>query len=264
MNRPFSASVGGVIALVVKLSTKFAKSFKILQVAATTGSFALLTTWQFAGVIVTALVLHEYGHILAMKHFGMKVKGFYLIPFVGGVAVSETQTKKMYERVMVSLAGPASGVLIILVLSAVYSMTHDPFVAAIAGWVALFNVIQLLPFLPLDGGQAILPLGWTYYSERAKMCTIIAGCVTALVSIFVLKNTLLLFAAIFGGLELYEAQRDASRYHSDTPVVPTPLTKREAKYTIAMYGALVIGLLCFMQYFAHEPMASVAMDILRG
>src|SRR6185295_8797951 len=84
------AKVGGKLLAIVG---KVAKSLKVAKVglaAASLGGWALLTTWQFALLIVVSISFHEYGHCWAMRHLGMKTKGFYLLPFVGGAAVPDS------------------------------------------------------------------------------------------------------------------------------------------------------------------------------
>ncbi len=82
-------AIGG---LALKL-LKSAKAVKVALAGASFASYSYLTDWKFAIIILISLVFHEYGHLKAMKKFGLKTKGIYLIPFVGGAAVQAEYCK---------------------------------------------------------------------------------------------------------------------------------------------------------------------------
>ena len=75
----------GLIAFLIKISPillKFFKSVKVIKLALASGSmvaYSYLFTWEFAIILLAAIVFHEYGHITGMKKCGIKTKGIYLI-----------------------------------------------------------------------------------------------------------------------------------------------------------------------------------------
>ena len=97
-------SLGG---LVLKLF-KSASIVKVALFGASYASFSILTDWRLGALLIAILVFHEYGHLRAMKSFGMKTKGMYLIPFVGGVAVGEKATT-YWQETYISMQGPVFG-----------------------------------------------------------------------------------------------------------------------------------------------------------
>jgi len=94
-------SKGGILALFIKLGpklltllAKMGKVFKVGKAAlfvASFASYAYMFTWQFAAVLMFSLFVHESGHVWAMKRYGLKVKGIYFLPFIGGAAVTESE-----------------------------------------------------------------------------------------------------------------------------------------------------------------------------
>ena len=84
----FHGNFAGMFGLAIK-GLKIFKSTKVLFAAGSFATYGFLFSWQFSMVLIITLVFHEYGHLWAMKRFGMRTKGIYLIPFVGGAAVSE-------------------------------------------------------------------------------------------------------------------------------------------------------------------------------
>jgi Zn-dependent protease/CBS domain-containing protein len=113
--------------------------------------------------IFLCVFLHELGHALAARHYGIRTLDIVLY-FIGGVARLDQQPAARQE-LWIALAGPAMNVLLALALSAVnLSLGGQPLVQGLieANWMlAAFN---LLPAFPLDGGRvlrSLLSLKWT-------------------------------------------------------------------------------------------------------
>jgi len=142
---------------IVGLLFKLLKSAKVIKVALAGGAFAgwsLLYSWQFAFVLIGTIVFHEYGHLRAMRYAGMKTKGMYLIPFVGGVAIGE-RAKTQWQEVYISMMGPVFGLFMSVLFYLAYLLTENNFIGLTASISALINIFNLLPIYPLDGGHVL-------------------------------------------------------------------------------------------------------------
>lgn len=131
-------------------------------------SFVLLLALVFiafgglAGVIVVlcafaSVVLHELGHALVARHFGVRVSGIEL-SFFGGAAKMVELPRTANHEVAIAAAGPA----VSLALGGLgFGLAAITGVAAFA-WLGWINVIlagfNLIPALPMDGGRILRAL----------------------------------------------------------------------------------------------------------
>ncbi len=122
------------------------------------------------------VTLHELAHSLTAQRYGAKVRSIMLLP-IGGIAQMEEVPSKPIQELLISLAGPATNVVIAVVLLLVglllgvqirASLSQMSANLAIAGWSGLLPymiwanaflaIFNLLPAFPMDGGRALRAL----------------------------------------------------------------------------------------------------------
>lgn len=113
---------------------------------------------MFAGAAIFGLFVHEYGHVLAMNRLGMGPARIYIIPFLGGLAKSRRLPDSEWHGVLVSLAGPAFGLLAAIPFLAAFYITGQAIWLQGVFAVAFLNLINLAPAPPLDGSKALGPV----------------------------------------------------------------------------------------------------------
>jgi len=133
---------------------KSAKAVKVALAGASFASWSYLFDWKFALVLISVIVFHEYGHVNAMKRYGIPTKGIYLIPFFGGLAVGD-RAKTQWQELYISMMGPVYGLVMSIVFWGLYTLTNNPIAALVATFSALINLFNLLPVFPLDGGRVM-------------------------------------------------------------------------------------------------------------
>lgn len=118
-----------------------------------------------AALLLFASVLaHELGHSFVAIRQGIEVKSITLFLF-GGLASLERESKTPGEAFWVAIAGPAVSFMLFVLFSVVALTTPvtGP-VAAILGLLASINLMlglfNLIPGLPLDGGNILKSLVW--------------------------------------------------------------------------------------------------------
>ena len=107
------------------------------------GLMLLLFPVRFLAGVLLAAMVHELGHLLAIRLTGGRVRRICLR---AGGAVIETAPMTPAREVICALAGPAAGAVIVL------SWRFYPELA-LAGLVQ--TVFNLLPIYPLDGGRVV-------------------------------------------------------------------------------------------------------------
>jgi Zn-dependent protease len=153
---------------------KGAKFTKFALFGASAASYAWLWSWQFSCMVLFALCVHEAGHVSAMRWNGVATKGFYLIPFVGGAAVASEAINDREKEFWITLWGPLFGLVSALLPLGTWCLTRHPLAAGVAGWIALFNLINLLPVTPLDGGRIVKSIAFST-GQRKGLAAVLAG-----------------------------------------------------------------------------------------
>ena len=142
---------------------KLFKSAGAVKVALAGSAFAgwtLLFDWRFAVMIISILMFHEYGHIRAMRRFGIPTKGIYLIPFFGGAAVGD-RARTHWQEVYIAMLGPVFGLLMCIAALLAWWLTGIELLGQVATFGALINLFNLLPIYPLDGGRVVKAIAWS-------------------------------------------------------------------------------------------------------
>jgi Zn-dependent protease len=223
------------------------------------GAVGLLLLLGWVVALFGCVVLHELGHALAARSFGIGTRDITLYP-IGGVARLERMSEKPVQELLIALAGPAVNLVIALLLTPVVLLSvfasHGlalnlnpdsgwalPLQFLTLLWVSniVLLVVNLLPLFPMDGGRVLrallsMRLGILRATEiAAKVGIALAVIVGVVVLCFFrpvnpLTIALLVFVVFAGQAELRgirwrEAQRRLGVPLAAEPVPPPrPLT----------------------------------------
>lgn len=119
--------------------------------------------------VFAIIVLHELGHALAARYYGIPTKDITLLP-IGGVARLQRMPEKPVQELVVALAGPAVNVVLAVLFGAIVfvkDMRPDPeqaltFQMGVVEELFLVNIFlvlfNMLPAFPMDGGRVLRAL----------------------------------------------------------------------------------------------------------
>ena len=250
--------VAGLASLGFKLF-KSAKVIKVVFAGASLAAYSWLFSFQFALALIACLVFHEYGHIRAMRYFGMKTKGIYLIPFMGGLALADNKINTRWQDVVISIMGPSFGLFLSLVFLILYLVTGEIFFAGLAAFNALLNLFNLLPILPLDGGHILKSISFSMDSKVGiVLCA--AGAAFGVFLSYQLGLALLGFLLLIGSVEILMEWklRHESRLF--------PLDRYGQLFSVVWYLATVAGLVAVLWYFAGtgDAMLGLPLKVLQS
>jgi len=249
-------SLIGLAALAFKL-LKSAKVIKAVLAGASVAGYAWLFTIEFALVLVACLVAHEYGHVRAMRYFGIKTKGIYLIPFVGGLAVSDDKINTRWQDVVISIMGPCFGLIMALACWLLYAVTGAELFAGAAVLGALLNLFNLLPILPLDGGHVLKSISFSRRSWVGRSICM-AGIALGLWVSYTFGLALLVFFLFVGALEV--AMEWRQRQYSHLKPLDTYGQVFSAVWYFLVAGGHVLVIVSFAE--SDSPILSLPMKIL--
>jgi len=122
-------------------------------------------------VLISALfacvVLHELGHSLVARRYGVQVSSITLLP-IGGVAVMDRIPEDPDQELTISIAGPLVNMGIAAVLVALIPLVHPgeplrlsahmPFLPRMMVLNVALAVFDLIPAFPMDGGRILRAL----------------------------------------------------------------------------------------------------------
>lgn len=188
--------------------------------------FAALAGLVLVAAVFVCVILHEYGHALMARRFGVPTLDITMYP-IGGIARLREMPRDPKKEFLIAVAGPAVNLVLaglLFVLNTAQSRPMDlasvlgpePTVLGMLTWVNLAMAgFNMLPAFPMDGGRALRAL----LSARVGHArgTQIAGFVgMAMAGVFMVggittANVVLIFIAVFVYLGArYEVQQAIS------------------------------------------------------
>ncbi|MCB9082226.1 MAG: site-2 protease family protein [Lewinellaceae bacterium] len=173
---------------------------------------AALLSLTFILLIFFFVLLHEFGHALAGRRFGVKTSNITLLP-IGGVASMERMPEEPREELIIALAGPLVNLVLALLLGIflwvqegginwreVISLTPTNFVLGLFAVNVMLFLFNLIPAFPMDGGRVLRAfLSMQYGRTKATNIAARVGQLLAIGFVFwgVFSNFWMMFIGIF-------------------------------------------------------------------
>ncbi|WP_445664367.1 site-2 protease family protein [Fodinibius sp. AD559] len=224
------------------------------------GLFEIITGLFFLALLFACVTLHEFGHALAARRYGIGTQDINLLP-IGGVARLERMPEDPKQELVVAAAGPVVNVAIAVVLFLLilltgqgqmdisHHVTGSNFLSDLLAINIILVVFNLIPAFPMDGGRMLRAL-LAFRMKRTK-ATRIAASVGQLLAIgFILfglfYNPFLLFIGIFVFLGAGAESRQVSMAESikrvtARDVMTSSFQSISLSATIAKAASIMLG-----------------------
>lgn len=183
-------------------------------------------TLLFVLSLFVCVVLHELGHALTAKTFGIRTLNIILLP-IGGIAQMKKMPEKPSQELLIAFAGPAvnvaiAGLLYIAVLllglapavDVQMNISSSNFIFLLFSANLILAVFNLIPAFPMDGGRVLRAiLAFNMNRDKATRIAAYIGQFIAVAFIFLglFYNPLLILIGLFVFLG---AQMEAEFVHS--------------------------------------------------
>jgi Zn-dependent protease len=136
------------------------------------GIFPWLLGFVAAILLFASVLAHELGHSFVALKQGIKVNSISLFLF-GGLANLEKESANPFDAFLIAIAGPVVSLLIWALLTLIYLNVNLSLpIAAIISLLASINfflaLFNLIPGLPLDGGNILKALVWKITGNANK------------------------------------------------------------------------------------------------
>lgn len=158
-------------------------------------------------IVIACVMIHETGHLLALKHFRIPVRRITL-GFTGVTICYNTFLLYGIRELMTALAGPTLGVFAAVVFSCLGEVFRSERLYLLAGCNVVLSVFNLLPAKPLDGWRCLNAL----FPRAAQVISVCTAIIVLCIGIWVMYSgygTALSFMGIV--LLLQESPRNDGR-----------------------------------------------------
>jgi len=186
--------------------------FMLISGAVGAGLASSLGGLGFIIALFASVTLHELGHSLVARRFGIKVKEITLLP-IGGVSQLEEIPDDPRQELLVAIAGPAvslglAAVFIVALratgiamgLGTIEYLWGGRFVASLASANVILGLFNLIPAFPMDGGRvlrAILAMRMNYLEATRIASSVGQGFAFLFALLGLFTNPWLIFIALF-------------------------------------------------------------------
>ncbi|MGI9518382.1 MAG: site-2 protease family protein, partial [Pirellulaceae bacterium] len=178
----------------------------LVSLAAFVGLGALAWNWELLLLLIPILLFHELGHYVAMRVLKYRNIKMFFLPLIGAGVHGRNYNAPGWQRAVVALAGPIPGILLGVMTALAGNELGIPFLIPIAILMILLNALNLLPFLPFDGGWVMQSVVFSRNLYVEYLFRIVAVGAMGLLGLLA-GGRLLLFLAVFMAMGLPLAWR---------------------------------------------------------
>lgn len=159
----------------------------------------------YIAAILLVLIIHEMGHFLFMKLFNYSNVKIFIVPLLGAFTAGKKQQVSQWQLSLIILAGPLPGIIIGCILFWLNKDLKNETLEMLSTTFLAINLLNCLPFHPLDGGRLIE----TLFFKENYIIRLVFGIISIVVLLFLFAvlNPILLIVPVLIGLELFNENK---------------------------------------------------------
>lgn len=160
----------------------------------------------YIAAILMVIIIHEMGHLLAMKIFKYSNVKIFILPLIGAFTSGKKQNVSQLQLSIIILAGPLPGIMIACVLYYLNLGLTNETVNMLANSFLFINLFNLLPIFPLDGGRLLE----TLFFKQNHIIRLVFGIISIMVLsvLFLITNPIMLIVPALMGMELFNENKN--------------------------------------------------------
>ncbi len=174
----WSIRLGTIAGIRIEVHVTFLLMLAGFALFTSTGPRSAFITVLDLLLLFACVVLHELGHALAARRYGIRTREIVLLP-IGGVARLERMPEKPAQEMFVAIAGPAVNVVLATVFGGLLFLQGTPAEQILARasadglveFLLFANLMMigfnLIPAFPMDGGR-VLRAGLAFFMPYAR------------------------------------------------------------------------------------------------
>lgn len=186
--------------------------------------------WTFGVGFAVLLLLHELGHFVAIRAYGLRAGAPVFIPFLGAAIFLRQQPQSPQQEFVIAAAGPLAGTLASGAAWLLGAASGQGVLLSLAYFGFFLQAFNLIPVWPLDGGRMVAAVDRRIWWIGIPVLLLVAWLGRSPIGLLIVGVLLWQF---------FTQRRMAS---PDLPI-PTPMR--------LLYGAIWLGLLTLNLALAH-------------
>ena len=125
-----------------------------------------LNKTEFLYSTIIFAILHEIGHLLALKYFKISIEEFKISLFGGNIKILNNNKIQYYQNAIISFCGPLVNLFLFVLFYLLNIFLKNKFINEIYVINLVLAAFNLLPFYNFDGGKILASILMNFLQEK--------------------------------------------------------------------------------------------------
>lgn len=125
-----------------------------------------LNKTEFLYSTIIFAILHEIGHLLALKYFKISIEEFKVSLFGGNIKILNNNKIQYYQNAIISFCGPLVNLFFFVLFYLLNIFLKNKFINEIYVINLVLAAFNLLPFYNFDGGKILASILMNFLQEK--------------------------------------------------------------------------------------------------